>query len=160
MATHFSPGSRPVWRMARPRSFSSSRPMMPWPVAQRSLSSCDLERCARSLSTFWRDPMRFGTTRIKSMMGASGRQRVQEACFDKFLFAHPDQKILAAFAKFVSPLFRMVQLLADRNANLRRTRDLLLPRLVTGGMEISASYCIATTRNLAISRTNHRDLRN
>jgi type I restriction enzyme S subunit len=74
----------------------------------------------------------FRDNAIKSMTGASGRQRVQEACFDRFLFAHPDQKTLTAFARFVSPLFRMVQLLADKNANLRRTRDLLLPRLVAG----------------------------
>ena len=36
----------------------------------------------------------FRDNAIKSMTGASGRQRVQEACFDKFLFAHPDQKTL------------------------------------------------------------------
>ena len=58
----------------------------------------------------------FRDNAIKSMTGASGRQRVQEACFDKFLFAHPDQKTLTAFAKLVSPLFPMVQLLADKNA--------------------------------------------
>jgi type I restriction enzyme S subunit len=79
----------------------------------------------------------FRDNAIKSMSGASGRQRVQEGCFDKFLFAHPDHKTLAAFAKLVSPLFRMVQLLADKNANLRRTRDLLLPRLVAGEVGVA-----------------------
>ncbi len=80
----------------------------------------------------------FRDNAIKSMSGASGRQRVQEACFDKFLFAHPDRKTLDAFARLVSPLFRMVQLLADKNANLRRTRDLLLPRLVAGEVGVDA----------------------
>ena len=78
----------------------------------------------------------FRDNAIKSMSGASGRQRVQEACFDRFLFAHPDRRTLDAFASFVSPLFRMVQVLADKNAVLRRTRDLLLPRLVAGEVEV------------------------
>jgi len=74
---------------------------------------------------------------IKSMSGATGRQRVQPACFDKFLFAHPDSKTLAQFAEQVPPTFRAIQVLAAMNENLRATRDLLLPRLVSGELDVN-----------------------
>jgi type I restriction enzyme S subunit len=74
---------------------------------------------------------------IKSMSGATGRQRVQPACFDKFLFVHPDKKTIAVFAEQVSPIFHGIQLLARKNANLRATRDLLLPKLISGELDVS-----------------------
>lgn len=75
---------------------------------------------------------------IKSMTGASGRQRVQNECFDKFLFAHPDFETLSKFSEVVSPMFHNIHLLSEKNANLRRTRDLLLPRLVSGEVNLAA----------------------
>lgn len=74
---------------------------------------------------------------IKSMAGASGRQRVQEACFEKFIFAHPDQQTIRYFAELVRPIFRAVQILSDKNTNLRQTRDLLLPKLISGEVDVS-----------------------
>lgn len=73
----------------------------------------------------------------KSMTGASGRQRVQVACFDDFLFAQPDKKILCDFTDKVSPVFRFIRLLADRNSVLEQMRDLLLPRLISSELDVS-----------------------
>ncbi len=75
---------------------------------------------------------------IKSMSGATGRQRVQLACFHRFLFAHPDPSTLMAFSNNVRPLFQYIHSLATRNVNLRRTRDLLLPKLVSGVVDFDA----------------------
>ena len=69
---------------------------------------------------------------INSMIGASGRQRVQQGCFDTFLVAKPPKELLQKFADIVSPMFKMVHTLTIKNTNLRRTRDLLLPRLLWG----------------------------
>lgn len=69
---------------------------------------------------------------IKSMSGASGRQRVQERCFDEFKIPHPPRALLDRFSAIVAPSFRMIQKLHLKIQNLRRTRDLLLPRLLTG----------------------------
>lgn len=81
------------------------------------------------------DPFRDNA--IKSMSGASGRQRVREACFDTFLLAQPDEQTLANFSNVVRPMFRLIQALAQRNTNLRTTRDLLLPRLISGELDVS-----------------------
>ncbi|MBN2256492.1 MAG: hypothetical protein JW704_01555, partial [Anaerolineaceae bacterium] len=75
---------------------------------------------------------------IKSMTGATGRQRVQVACFDEFMIAHPDGATLEHFVAQVQPMFCSIHNLAERNEVLRRTRDLLLPRLVSGQVDVSA----------------------
>ena len=74
---------------------------------------------------------------IKSMSGATGRQRVHEACFDKFLIAQPSERQLAAFTDVVRPMFKLIHSLATKNRNLRRTRDLLLPKLISGVLDVS-----------------------
>jgi len=78
----------------------------------------------------------FRDNATKSMSGATGRQRVQIACFDKFLIAHPDSKTLTAFSEQVEPFFRNIYVLAQKNVNLRRTRDLLLPKLISGEVDV------------------------
>jgi type I restriction enzyme S subunit len=78
----------------------------------------------------------FRDNAIKSMSGASGRQRVRDACFDRFLFAHPPPDVVRAFTDGVSPLFGATHLLALKNANLRHTRDLLLPKLISGELHV------------------------
>ncbi len=78
----------------------------------------------------------FRDNAIKSMTGASGRQRVQERCFDNFLLAHPDPKTLEEFSSVVFPFFQNVDVLAKKNANLRQTRDLLLPKLISGEVDV------------------------
>ena len=45
----------------------------------------------------------FRGTAIKSMSGASGRQRVQEHCFDEFIIAHPPRALLDRFSAIVAP---------------------------------------------------------
>ena len=78
----------------------------------------------------------FRDNAIKSMSGATGRQRVQTACFDKFLIAQPDLAVLANFSTLVSPFFQSIFVLAQKNTNLRRTRDLLLPKLISGEIDV------------------------
>jgi type I restriction enzyme, S subunit len=73
---------------------------------------------------------------IKSMSGASGRQRVQEQCFNGFNVAQPPRDLLDRFSALVAPSFRLVQDLHLQIQNLRRTRDLLLPRLLSGQVDL------------------------
>ena len=74
---------------------------------------------------------------IKSMTGATGRQRVQESCFESLLIAQPPAHIITAFTDMMSLMFRHIWVLAERNVVLRRTRDLLLPRLVSGALDVA-----------------------
>ncbi len=49
----------------------------------------------------------------------------------------PDEKTTAHFDRLVEPLLAEIINLAKRIQNLRRTRDLLLPRLLSGKVELS-----------------------
>jgi type I restriction enzyme S subunit len=73
---------------------------------------------------------------IKSMSGATGRQRVQERCFDDFQIAQPPRTLLDRFSAIVAPSFRLIYRLHLQIQNLRRTRDLLLPRLLSGQVQL------------------------
>ncbi len=75
---------------------------------------------------------------IKSMSGATGRQRVQERCFDDFQIAQPPRLLLDQFSATVAPSFRLIYNLSQQIQTLRRTRDLLLPRLLSGQIDVEA----------------------
>ena len=74
---------------------------------------------------------------IKSMTGTTGRQRVVNQCFDDYFLPNPDQDTLRQFECIVAPLFKEVQNLWTKNTNLRLTRDLLLPKLISGELNVS-----------------------
>lgn len=78
----------------------------------------------------------FRDNAIKSMTGASGRQRVQERCFDSYTLAVPPSDLLARFSAIVGPSFKLIHQLHHQITNLRRTRDLLLPRLLSGELDV------------------------
>jgi len=44
----------------------------------------------------------------------------------------PPADLMAGFVWTVSPMFSTLKVLTAKNANLRHTRDLLLPRLISG----------------------------
>jgi len=75
---------------------------------------------------------------IKSMSGATGRQRVSSAAVAQFEIASPQPKQLEKFGQAAKPMFSMIRSLADANTNLRTTRDLLLPKLISGEIEVRA----------------------
>jgi type I restriction enzyme S subunit len=78
----------------------------------------------------------FRDNAIKSMSGATGRQRVQEQCFNRFLIAHPPLDLLQSFQTVVTPMFRLIYALSLKSGNLRITRDLLLPKLISGEVSV------------------------
>lgn len=69
---------------------------------------------------------------IKSMVGSSGRQRVQESCFGKFMVYIPPPSLLRLFSEFAEPAFEQIKNLNAQSKKLRAARDLLLPRLMSG----------------------------
>ena len=79
----------------------------------------------------------FRETAIKSMIGSSGRQRVQPACFDEFVVAFPREVLRDQFDEAVSPLFQQIAILMRESHELAKARDILLPRLMNG--EIAAA---------------------
>tara|TARA_B100001115_G_C15840642_1_gene421342 strand:+ start:933 stop:2126 length:1194 start_codon:yes stop_codon:yes gene_type:complete len=74
---------------------------------------------------------------IKSMVGSDGRQRVQKECFEKFYVSIPPQRITESFDKSVEPKFKLIENLVRQNKALKEARDILLPRLMSGLIDVS-----------------------
>lgn len=56
----------------------------------------------------------------------------------KLLVPIPPRELTVEFDRRVSSLMRLARVLADKNSTLRRQRDLLLPRLLSGDIDVSS----------------------
>jgi type I restriction enzyme S subunit len=73
---------------------------------------------------------------IQSMTGATGRQRVHNDCFASFYLVVPPKSLMNEFTKIVKPMFKSIFNLSKRNENLKKQRDMLLPKLISGQIEL------------------------
>ncbi|MEJ2743780.1 MAG: restriction endonuclease subunit S [Gammaproteobacteria bacterium] len=73
---------------------------------------------------------------IKSMIGSSGRQRVQPSCFDKYIVAVAPSTIQEQFDEVVGLAFKQIGVLINQNNQLAKARDLLLPKLMSGEIAV------------------------
>lgn len=78
----------------------------------------------------------FRENAIKSMTGSSGRQRVQNTCFEKYRVPLPPHQILEEFVQVVRDNFDQIRNLMAQNAKLAQARDLLLPKLMSGELTV------------------------
>jgi len=78
----------------------------------------------------------FRENAIKSMVGSSGRQRVQTSCFEKFVMGLPPRSLLTQFDETAKGCFEQISNLTKQNQKLRAARDLLLPKLMNGEIAV------------------------
>ena len=60
------------------------------------------------------------------------------ARIEEFAFARPTPELAARFADHLAPMLSLCDTLERKNVNLRTTRDLLLPKLISGELDVSA----------------------
>lgn len=78
----------------------------------------------------------FRETAIKSMAGASGRQRVRIGTIKEFKVTFPPKKLLDKFRDAAETMFKEIGVLSEQNKRLKETRDLLLPKLISGKIDV------------------------
>lgn len=78
----------------------------------------------------------FRENAIRSMIGSSGRQRVQPSCFDRYSVAVPPAMLAKLFDEAVGDMFDQIGNLDQQNQKLSQARDLLLPRLMNGEIAV------------------------
>lgn len=76
-------------------------------------------------------------SQIVAKAGGGAQQHVNKDKINETEVLLPPDDILKAFDGQARPLFDLVRSFLLRNANLRRTRDLLLARLVSGELDVS-----------------------
>ncbi|WP_250124969.1 hypothetical protein [Chroococcidiopsis sp. CCMEE 29] len=55
---------------------------------------------------------------------------------EEFKFALPPEELRNQYARFCSNIYQQCDVLVRKNATLRRTRDLLLPKLISGELDV------------------------
>lgn len=73
---------------------------------------------------------------INAMSGSDGRQRVNPKVYDKLKINFPPQNIMKDFDIIAKPCFEQIGLLSQKNQRLREAHDILLPRLMTGMIDV------------------------
>lgn len=75
---------------------------------------------------------------IKSMVGTSGRQRVQTDLLNSFELTKVNESKMHDFHSIVCPLFDKIKINSEENKTLTQIRDSVLPKLITGKIEVKA----------------------
>jgi len=83
-----------------------------------------------------RDPG-FRTHAIQSMIGSSGRQRVDLRSLAQYKLVVPDPAVAEAFGRVVEPLRDRIVANCEMQLTLASLRDTLLPRLISGKIRVS-----------------------
>ena len=73
---------------------------------------------------------------IKSMIGSSGRQRVQVSCFYEYKVPLPPKHLLNMFDDIANTAFDQIRVLVAQNDKLTKARVLLLPKLMNGEVAV------------------------
>jgi type I restriction enzyme S subunit len=73
------------------------------------------------------------------MSGTSGRQRIQNDVLSQFLVAVPNEPIAKAFSELVMTIHESIREGHLQVSTLSELRDTLLPRLISGRVDLQAA---------------------
>lgn len=79
----------------------------------------------------------FSLTNIKSIVTGAVQQKVSQQNLKKVPAIIPGKEALDAFDEIIQPVFTQIRNLRDENANLAILRDTLLPKLMSGELDVS-----------------------
>lgn len=80
----------------------------------------------------------FGLTNIKSIVTGAVQQKVSQQNLKKVPAIIPSSTALFSFDELIQPIFSQIRNLRDENARLTSLRDTLLPKLMSGELDVSA----------------------
>lgn len=79
----------------------------------------------------------FSLTNIKAIVTGAVQQKVSQQNLKKVPAIIPNEDVLRAFDKLIQPIFAQIRNLRDENARLANLRDCLLPKLMSGELNVS-----------------------
>lgn len=79
----------------------------------------------------------FSLTNIKSIVTGAVQQKVSQQNLKKVPAIIPSKEVLSAFDKLIQPIFAQIRNIRDENARLVELRDTLLPKLMSGELDVS-----------------------
>lgn len=107
-----------------------------WAVDQH-MSICRAVKVASTLYVYFSMESEEGQGRIASLKtGGTNMTMFNISALRSFTIVSPPEELLERFSELALPMLQQKQALTELNRNLRRTRDLLLPRLLSGQINI------------------------
>jgi type I restriction enzyme S subunit len=92
--------------------------------------------CSQWFLYFWFD-QRDVTQQIRNLNANAAQPGINQAGVRSVPILLPPREVIDAFDEIAISVVRQIFNLAKKNNNLRKTRDLLLPRLVSGEVDVS-----------------------
>ncbi len=73
---------------------------------------------------------------VSGYITGAAQPKITQANLNRILLIVPPKQLLEQFSELVGNLLSCVRKLEEKNTNLRRTRDLLLPKLISGEIDV------------------------
>ena len=74
---------------------------------------------------------------ISGYITGAAQPKINQDNLNRISILSPPQRVLERFDKMIAPIFDNIVALDLKNTNLRQTRDLLLPKLISGEIDVS-----------------------
>lgn len=128
-----------IWSCVRPNRRSHARVMHPEPntIASTGFAALTSTQVPFTFLYFATTTDDFVSYLTNNASGAA-YPAVTAATFNRADLVVPPLPLLSRFSDTIKPMEEQIHVLQGRIQNLRRTRDLLLPRLLSGQLEIEA----------------------
>uniref|UniRef100_UPI003A90AD34 restriction endonuclease subunit S n=1 Tax=Bizionia paragorgiae TaxID=283786 RepID=UPI003A90AD34 len=88
---------------------------------------------------------------VYNLQKGSAQPHVYPVDLQRLEFYKSNEELLFTFEEIISPLFSDIDTLKKQNFNLRKTRDLLLPRLISGKLQIKTKRKEVLTDQKAVT---------
>ncbi len=79
------------------------------------------------------------TADISPYITGTAQPKLSQSNLNRIPVLLPHERVLKAFDDVYLPLLNLIDSLGRKNTNLRNTRDLLLPKLISGELPIDAA---------------------
>ena len=79
----------------------------------------------------------FSLTNIKSIITGAVQPKISQANLNKTSVVIPSQEELYSFDNCIQPMFAQIRNFRKENANLTKLRDSILPKLMSGVLDVS-----------------------
>ena len=73
---------------------------------------------------------------LRRLAGGSAQPLLTQTTINQIEVPVPDEKLVIRFTEICESIFRQIDVLTIRNSLLKESRDILLPRLINGGIKI------------------------
>lgn len=79
---------------------------------------------------------------INNIASGAAQPNISASQIENIEILVPKAEIISAFENFINPNLKEAQILKNKNENLKQTRDLLLPRLISGEINVESMEII------------------